>query len=166
MTLIRARVPLGEMLTRSRDDAAEDDEEYAPSDINVELTSYPILRSTIDHTGAIAKYWGPGSLDQLLDQKLIPKEVIPLSEPSGGELRDIPVERWSSRVHYKLAILALSARLADANHYLLEVYEKRQAESARGRLGLEEGDVRHASMAVETARHKGLVWHPRDNPRP
>ncbi|KAK1057673.1 hypothetical protein LTR12_007204 [Friedmanniomyces endolithicus] len=147
------------------DDAAEDDEEYAPSDINVELTNYPILRSTIDHTGAIAKYWGPGSLDQLLDQKLIPKEVIPLSEPSGGELRDIPVERWSSRVHCKLAILALSARLADANHYLLKVYEERQAESERGRLGLEEGDVKHASMEVEMARHKGLVWHPRDNPR-
>ncbi|KAK0893284.1 hypothetical protein LTS16_026246, partial [Friedmanniomyces endolithicus] len=154
LPLIRACDLPGDVLTRRRDDGDQDEEEYAHTDINVELTSFPKPQGRIDHTGAIAKYWGPGRLDQLLDQKLIPKEVVPLNESSGGAVQDLPVERWPGRLHHQLAVLALSAELSDANHYLLEAYEERRTESGGPRLGLQVDDVWQASIAVEEARHK------------
>ncbi|KAK1811175.1 hypothetical protein LTR12_014472 [Friedmanniomyces endolithicus] len=165
LPLIRACDLPGDVLTICRDDGDEDDEGYAHTDINVELTSFPKPQGKIDHTGAIAKYWGPGRLVQLLDQKLIPKEVIPLDEPSGGAFRDLPVERWPGKLHHQLAVLALSAELSDANHYLLDAYEERQTKSGRPRLGLQIDDVWQARMAVEQARHQRVVWHLRDGPR-
>ncbi|KAK1057249.1 hypothetical protein LTR74_014300 [Friedmanniomyces endolithicus] len=165
LPLIRACDLPGDVLTICRDDGDGDDEGYAHTDINVELTSFPKPQGKIDHTGAIAKYWGPGRLDQLLDQKLIPKEVVPLNEPSGGAVQNLPVERWPRKLHHHLAVLALSAELSDANHHLLEAYEERRTESGGPRLGLQVNDVWQARNAADEARHRGVVRHPRDNPR-